>query len=146
VKGDGDKGLHYAWVLMADYMDSESEYDFLKELKPHLCFIKQDGTQTTGYLLEVLDPLMPRYAIRKRIKDYVAYVVSGDWQDETGYDDPPVVLIACPTVADLMYAKRRARKEIEDNDLDEDKASRIRLATSEKIKRVGVVGRIWEEG
>lgn len=145
LKAKSGGSLHYEWVLPADYLGFDSEYDFLDELKPHLCFIKQNDEQTAGYLLEVFDPLMPRYAIRKRIKDYVEYVVSGDWQDETEYDEPPVILIACPTVADLIYAKRRAKKEIEDNDLDEDEATRIRFATIEKIRQLGATVRIWEE-
>jgi hypothetical protein len=107
--------------------------------------VKQNDEQTTSYLIEVLDPLMPRYAVRKRIKDYVEYLASGDWRDETNFDEPPVTLIACQTVADLMYTKRRAKKEIEDNDLDEDEASRIRFATIEKIEEFGVTARIWEE-
>lgn len=137
--------LQYSWTLPANYADPDHEYSFLNELKPHLCFIKEDGDQTTCYLLEVLDPLMPRYAIRKRIKDYVEYLASGDWQDETRYHEPPIVLIACPTVADLLYAKRRAKKEIEDNDLDEDEASRIRFVIIDKIKQFGAVAKIWEE-
>jgi hypothetical protein len=142
-KSVGD--VSYAVVLPADYADPDSEYDFLNELKPHLCFIKQNDEQTTSYLLEVLDPLMPRYAIRKRIKDYVEYLASGDWQDETVYDEPPVILVACPTIADLIYAKRRAKKEVEDNDLSEEEAARIRFATIEKVKQLGVTARIWEE-
>src|SRR6266702_192693 len=63
--------LKYGCVLPADYVDPNNAYNFLNDLKPHLCFLKQDDDQTTGYLLEVLDLLMPRYAIKKRIKDYV---------------------------------------------------------------------------
>lgn len=137
--------LQYSWTLLADFADLDHEYGFLNELKPHLCFLKEAGKQTTCYLLEAFDPLMPRYAIRKRIKDYEEYLTSGDWQDQTGYDDSPIILIACPTVADLLYAKRRAKKEIEDNDLEEDEVSRIRFAIIEKIKQFGVVAKIWEE-
>jgi hypothetical protein len=145
LKAKSSGNLQYEWVLLADYMGSDSEYDFLDELKPHLCFIKQDDEQTITYLLEVFDPLMPRYAIRKRVKDYVEYLASDDWQDETEYDKPPVILIACPTVADLIYAKRRAKKETEDNDAGEDAASLVRFATIEKIKELGITARIWEE-
>ena len=141
-KSVGD--ISYAVVLPGDYADPDSEYGFLNELKPSLCFIKQNNDQTTIYLLEVLDPLMPRYAIRKRIKDYVEYLASGDWQEATRYDDPPVFLIACPTVADLMYCKRRAKKEVEENDL-ESETSLIRFATIEKIRELGVTARIWED-
>jgi len=137
--------LQYTWVLATDYINPDSEYAFLNELKPHLCFIKQNNRQTTSYLLEVLGPLMPRYAIKKRIKDYVEYLASSDWQDETEYDEPPIILVACPTVADLIYAKRRAKNEVEDSDLSEDEAARLRFATIEKVKQLGVTAKIWEE-
>jgi len=100
--------LQYTWVLAADYTDPDSEYNFLNELKPHLCFVKQNDEQTTGYLLEVLDPLMPRYAVRKRVKDCAEYLASGGWQDQTEYDEPPVILIVCPTIADLIYPTQEA--------------------------------------
>lgn len=137
--------LQYSWVLPADYADPDCKYGFLNELKPHLCFTKRDGDQISSYLLEVLDPLMPRYAIRKRIKGYVEYLAGGDWQEAAGHHERLIILIACSTVADLLYAKRRAKKEIEDSDLDEDEASRIRFATIEKIKQLGVVAKVWEE-
>lgn len=145
LKAKSSGKLQYESMLYADYVDPDHKFSFLGGLRPNLCFVKDDGERAACYLLEVLDPLMPRYAIRKRIKDYAEYLASGDWQDETEYDEPPVILIACPTVADLIYAKRRAKKEIEDNDLDEDEASRIRFATIEKIKQRGVTARIWEE-
>jgi len=107
--------------------------------------MKQDDNHATSYLLEVLDPLMPRYAIRKRVKDYVAYVVSADWQDQTGQEESPIILIACLTVADLIYAKRRAKKEFEDYDLGEDGSTRIRFAKIEQVTQLGVTARIWEE-
>lgn len=143
VKSSGS--LQYSWVLAADYADPGSEYHFLNELKTHLCFTKQDGNITKSYLLEVLDPLIPRCAVRKRVKDYVEYMASGDWRDETALDEPPTIMFACPTVADLIYAKRRAKKEIDDYDLDEDEAARIWFTTVEQIKQLGVTAQIWEE-
>jgi hypothetical protein len=142
-KSNGD--LNYSWVLPADYAEPNSKYGFLDELKPHLCFIKQNDEQATGYLLEVLDPHMPRYAVRKRVKDYVEYLRSDDWQGEAEYSEPPTILIACPTVADLIYTKRRAKKEFEDYEVDENERSYIRFVTVEKVKQLGLTARIWEE-
>lgn len=135
--------LQYSCVLPADYADPDSGYYFPNELKPHLCFIKQQGDDTTSYLLEVLDASMPRYATRKRLKDYVEFLLTGEWKDETS-SPQPIVLVACPTKADLIYAKRRTRKLFEDNGIEEGEAH-IRFATLEAIKANGVAGRVWEE-
>ncbi len=81
----------------------------LTELQPQLYFVKQSPKTKDSYLLEVFDPTTPRYKVKKRLKDYVTYLASGDWERETGDDEPPVVLIACPTVAELIYTKRRTR-------------------------------------
>lgn len=79
------------------------------------------------------------------MKGCVEHLAGGDWQEAAGHHERLIILIACPTVADLLYAKRRAKKEIEDSNLDEDEASCIRFATIEKIKQLGVVAKVWEE-
>jgi len=144
-KSVGD--LQYSYVLEADYADPDSKYHFLCELGPHLCFVKQDGDTTTNYLLEVFDATTPRYMVKKRLSDYIDFLDSGDWERETddGGDEPPIVLIACPTVAELAYCKRRTRKVLDDKDLLDDERMRVRFATTEKVKMLGVTGMIWEE-
>ena len=138
-------GVQYSLVVEADYGHPDSEYYFLNELKPHLCFMKQDGNTTTNYLLEVFGATTPRYMVKKRLKDYVEYLDSGDWERETGVQELPIVLFACPTVAELAYCKRRTRKLLDDENLLDDERIRIRFATVEKIKTLGVTGMIWEE-
>jgi len=133
--------VRYTFVTATDYMNPASDYYFLTELQPQLCFVKKSSRNKDSYLVEVFDPTTPRYKVKKRLKDYVTYLASGDWERETGDYEPPVVLIACPTVAELIYAKRRTRKllEMEGQDLQ------LRFATTEQVKREGVTAIIWEE-
>lgn len=131
--------LQYTWTLPADYV-ADSAHHSLNELKPHLYFEKALNEDITCYFLEVLDPHMPRYAIRKRIKDYVGYLA-----DDVSGQNTPIILLVCSTLADLIYAKRRARKEIEDSELGEGEAARIRFSTLEKVQQHGIVSKIWEE-
>ncbi len=133
----------YIFVTAADYINPDKDYVFLTELHPHLCFVKQTPRSKTAYLLEVFDSTTPRYMVKKRLKDYAEYLNSGEWESETEDIEPPIVLIACPTKADLIYAKRRTRKLLEDLGAGDD--IHIRFATLEKLKQQGVTSIIWEE-
>jgi hypothetical protein len=140
--------VSYTWLTQADYSDRDSDYYFLDELKPHLCFIKQNNTitqtKTINYLLEVFDSTTPRYMVKKRLKDYVEYLIADDWEDD--FDAQPIVLLACPSTADLIYAKRRTRKLFENAgaDPDEDQATHIRFTTIGVLNTHGVTGKVWE--
>jgi hypothetical protein len=133
---------HYSYMTESDYVNPESDYNFISELKPHLCFEKTVANQTTNYLLEVFDNSLPRYRVKKRLKDYVDYLYSGDWEYEMG-SQLPIVLLICPATAELIYVKRRIRTLSEEGQIDED--MHIRVATVEQVKRQGVTAIIWEE-
>lgn len=132
--------LKYICVLPADYVDLDIGYHFLDELKPHLFFSKQQRNETTNYLLESFEQTLPRYQLRKRLKDYVEYLAS-DW-DENNIS-VPVTLFICPNIADLLYVKRRVKKLIEEEWPDE--RLRFRVTTLDKIRTSGVASMIWEE-
>jgi hypothetical protein len=132
--------LRYVCVLRADYVDSNNDYHFLDDIKPHLFFSRQRGKQATNYLLENIESTLPRYQLRKRLKDYVDYLAS-DWDEDNG--SVPIVLFICPNTADLLYVKRRAKKLIEEDWPDE--GLHIRITTLDKVRASGVASMIWEE-
>lgn len=134
VKSGGNGDLEYAWALPAD---SDSEYHFLNELKPHLFFSKELDDETTNYLLENFEQALPHYQLSKRLKDYVEYLAY-EWDEGNG--PLPIALLVCAAVADLLYVKRRVKKLIEDEgDLQ------IRITTLDKLKESGITSMIWEE-
>ena len=144
--------VEYSYVTEADYIDPDNDYHFLEELRPQLCFVKQEGAEaedsesesTTIYLLEVFDVTTPRYMVKKRLKDYVTYLDDDDWRaDFEG--DALIVLIACPTKPELIYAKRRIGLLLEDGGIELDEDVDIRFATVEQVKQQGITGMIWEE-
>lgn len=134
-KSNGE--LKYTCVLPADYIDPDNGYHFLDKIKPHLFFSKQQGDETTNYLLENFELTLPRYQLRKRLKDYVEYLAY-EWNDNNSLR--PIALLVCANTADLMYVKRRVRKLIEDEE-----SMRIRVTTLDKLKASGVANMIWEE-
>ena len=140
-------GVTYETVTQADYIAPESPLHFLMELEPHLVFKKQEeaseGLATMHYLLEVFDTTLPRYRLKRRLKVYEEYLEYGEWQRKTKNKRPPIVLFACPTVAELIYAKRRTKKLLEN--VPDRKKLHIRFATIEEIKKHGVTAEVWEE-
>lgn len=139
LQSKGNDELQYGYALPSDYADSGSSYHFLDELKPHLFFTKQQNEEIVNYLLESIEPTLPRYQLRKRIKDYLEYMASG-W-DRNG--PAPVTLFICPNVADLLYVKRWVKKLLEE-EWPEDELN-VRVTTLEKVRVSGVASMIWEE-
>ncbi|EDK72817.1 hypothetical protein TM7_0026 [candidate division TM7 genomosp. GTL1] len=129
--------LQYVSVLPSDYTYPDSEYYFLNEIKPQLFFSKQQGNQTTSYLLESFELTLPRYQFRKRIKDYINFM--NEWNDTNG--PKPIVLFLCATTADLLYVKRRMKELIKEEDVD----LNVRVTTLDRIKASGLASMIWEE-
>lgn len=143
--GNGKSG--YGLIPEAKYINPDHSYHFLAEheiLRPNLCIVKRNKQDkiTANYLLEIFDATLPRYRMRRRLKAYVTYLDDQEWEA----DDPqPIILLVCPTVTELIYAKRATKKLIEDTYADEGEL-RIRFTTTEILKREGATAKIWEEG
>lgn len=145
--------VRFTSILQADYADPDGEYGFLEELQPHACFVKEeeteDGVIITNYLLDIFIASTPQHRIKKRVRECVAYVNEGSWEDATCDDKLPIIELAFATKTDLIYAKRRAKLELADiygdgdDDIPED--IQMRFTTVEKIRAHGVTARIWEE-
>lgn len=155
------KRLRFYYQTEADYLLERSYYHFILDselIRPSLVFCKDkldnEGSEEKtleSYLLEVFDPSLPRYRMKKRLSDYVKYLDDEDitWKEQTNTEKLPIILIVCPRTTDLIYAKRRTRKLIADawewKDESEERP-RVRFTTVEKLKQFGVFdGEIWEE-
>ncbi|MGH2639554.1 MAG: replication-relaxation family protein [Rhabdochlamydiaceae bacterium] len=122
------KNLRYYWQTEADYLLERSYYHFVLDIDdelihPSLIFCqdklnKDDKEEKTleSYILEIFDPTLPRYRMKKRLGDYVKFLDDeGDtWREQTGTEKLPVLLFVCPRMSDLIYAKRRTRKLVAD--------------------------------
>lgn len=140
-------GSGYEFITEADYIGPDHDYHFLAEhdiLRPSMFIQKQNkGNEiTANYLLEVFDATLPRYRMRRRLKAYVTYLDDGEWE---GGDPQPIILLVCPSITELIYAKRATKKLVEDTYADEGEL-RLRFTTTETLKREGVTAKIWEEG
>jgi hypothetical protein len=138
--------LCYTCILQPDYLSEDSEHNFLDELKPDACFIKQDNDITTNYLFEIVPATTPRYKLKKRIKSYVSFLEESVWESETNEADPPIIQLAFDKQADLIYAKARVKYELTEIYDDEIPSEYIfRFTTQDQIKQARITGKIWQE-
>lgn len=145
----------YFYEAEADFIE-ESYYHFLlasESIRPNLCFSKEvwegmgEAVTEQHYLLEIFDATLPRYRMKKRLTDYITYLDEDSevWKETTDTDKLPIILLVCPRISDLIYAKRRTRglmAEIWDED---EVRPHIRFTTVEQLKAHGVLGNIWEQ-
>ena len=137
LRDKSDNAVLYRFILPTDYIGMTNQYHFLADLQPHLYFSKHQDNKVINYLLENFDAALPRYHLRKRLKDYIDFI------DEWGATNQPkpIALFVCANIADLLYAKRRMRKIMEEEGID----LQARVTTLEKIETSGVTSMIWEE-
>jgi len=146
-KKEGEHELSYFVATATDIANPEYRFNFLSEIKPDL-LIKSQKTKKSSkriksscFLFLILPPTLPRYSIRKRIKDIFSLYYGGDWEATEDLSFPTIMII-CPTLSTLIYAKRLTRKLLEDEDNPED--LQIQFTTIEMVKKEGITGEIWE--
>lgn len=146
------------------YCETEAEYlmdtfyHFLMNgeyAHPQLAFAKMkngedslaEPTTEKNYLLEVFDPTLPRYRMKKRLNDYVKFCSEGEWEAENDEDEPvPTILFVCPRLTDLIYAKRKTRGLLADEwEKDDEDRPKMQFTTIDKLKKQGLFGQIWEK-
>lgn len=145
--------LRYTLTTQTEYLDKKNEFNFLlddnleSQLGPQLIITKREkhakGDATTIFLVEVFDTNLPRYRVSKRLTQYVRFLTEGEWEAERD-DDLPVILLVCPRLSELIYAKRRTRRLRKDLLDDERKNVDIRFATVDDLRQTGATGDIWE--
>jgi hypothetical protein len=146
-RGNGEEHeLTYLIATTTDLANSEYRFHFLTEYKTDLLIKRLKKKKTSKrtvsnfFLFTVLAPTLPKYSIRKRIRDFIELYNGYEWDEvEKTF---PTIMVICPTLATLIYTKRLTRNLWKDE--DEPKDLHFQFTTIEKIKEHGVTGEIWE--
>jgi hypothetical protein len=94
-------------------------------------------------LLTVFETTLPRYSIRKTLRNYFVFYQSSEWENETRKTFP-IILFICPTKSEHIYAKRYAKKLLQDYQNPTD--LHVQFATASEVEKLGVTSsEIWEE-
>jgi len=137
LQSKNDIDIKYLSATNSDLADKNYKFNFLAEMAPDLLFVKISESLPAGrqgmkkyYLLEIFEPTMPQYSIRKKIKQYFDFYFSNTWEDNT--QEPfPTLLLVCPTTPALISTKRFAKKmlgEYDEIDL------KIEITTKQEVK------------
>lgn len=137
----------YVCQTAADYVQPGSEFHFVTKLKsvhPGIVYARQQDDTSKAYLLELLDATLPRERVKRRLKFYADLLDYGkDWAEASGGLQRPTVLFVCPSVGELLFAKRRTRKLLEN--APDRKNIHIKFKTVDKVRETGVISGGWEE-
>lgn len=127
-----------------------TKHEYLNELKPdgYIQLYKRKNKRSkekeiyNRFILNVIDPGVPRYAIRYRIKQYIEFHDQGSWKEFT--NEFPYVLLILPTTQKQNQFKKYIKKEL-DETLFDVKGMLFLLTTHEKAKEKGLTDGIWQE-
>ena len=133
--------IHYEFETAAD-VTSNSPYHFMGELSPQLIFTKKQKTEFRQYILVLLDSTLPKYMIKKKLKNYIEFFYTNEWEENTGQPFP-TILFGCQTKALMIFTKRSTKRLLEDYQDPED--LEIWFALEEDLRDYGIVAEIWEE-
>jgi hypothetical protein len=137
-------GSVYEVAMYSDFENENSLFHFLIDLNPSLIYkeIKKRKkiTKISYFLVEAFEATLPGYSINKRIRTYLEFYYSNEWEDNMSKPFPAVKFI-CPTKACLIKAKRYT-KTLFDDDKPDDLS--INFALADDVRMNGVTGAIWE--
>ncbi|MEI6143979.1 MAG: replication-relaxation family protein [Candidatus Berkelbacteria bacterium] len=134
-----DDKAKFTMAIASDY-PSHSLGEFLGDLLPSAYIEQESNEDTEHYFLEIL-PDVPIERLRPRIRKYLDFYDSSEWEGETSEDFPTVIMI-CPDVSTLIYVKRYLKRKFIEMDGE---SLIIHLTTIDKFKEHGLTGDIWEK-
>jgi hypothetical protein len=144
-------GVTYDFATQSDFAKPGSKYHVLADNNCQLLFIKHkpvDQAAETGEdeaisrsMLQIVEENLPDYRAKKRIRDCILFYNSGDWERATEVPFPDALFL-CHTLPQLITLKRYAGYLL--NEADRPDGLHIKFSTLDKVKELGVTGRVWE--
>jgi len=116
-------------------------YEFMEDLSPQLLFTKKTKTESKQYILVQLDSISPKYIVKKKMKNYIEFFYTNEWEENTGQPFP-AILLACETLALMIYAKRTMKWLLDE--YQEPEEFDAWFAINDDIRKKGISAEIWE--
>ena len=128
--------------LLKNHYLSELKPDGYIELYKKKTKKSKEKTFYNSFILNVIDPGVPRYAIRYRIKQYIEFHDEGSWRESIG--SFPYILFVLPNIQKQNQLKRHLKTELNETLFDVE-GMLFLLTTYEKAKEKGITDGIWVE-
>ncbi len=119
-----------------------AEIEYLPHPLPdaYIAIEETDGA-ISRYFLELIDAGTPRFAMRSRIKQYVEYAESQQWETATQHPFPKVMLI-CPDERTQTFLQKFIATTLEESSADE---LAFFLTTKAHIRQHGIAADMWQK-
>jgi hypothetical protein len=127
-------------MILKDHFLSELKPDGYIEVYKKKTKKSKEQTFYTSYILNVIDPGVPRYAINYRIKQYIESHDEGNWKESIS--EFPSVLFVLPNRPKQNQLKRFLQGELNETLFDVEGLSFL-LTTYDKAKENGLIDGIW---
>lgn len=137
--GRSDTSTKFKMSVKSDY-PSHQYNDLLCSLKPHAYITQTTTDSLKEYFVEIISD-QPRERLRQRIKNYLYFFQSNDWEAETERESPTILFI-CPNDQILEYIRGYTKRKLA---IFDELSPIIHLTTVEQIKQTGITGDIWRE-
>lgn len=108
------------------------EMEHLISPKPDAYFAIENKKEIKRYFLEIFNDTLRTNILRQRVKQYLSYFESEEWQDNTNKTFPEIILI-CPNIKTKNHLYFYIRQKI-----NEDDHPNFYLSTREKIELAGL--------
>jgi hypothetical protein len=133
-------GLYRAYTS-TEVTEEISPYHFLIDIHPHLVLVGETNTHLKVSLLELIPPVSAKRTVYRRIRNYIAFYESGEWEEHA--DCPfPNILFVCPNLTTLISAKQYVKRLKEAEEFPQELS--LWFTTIALIKQHAVTGEIWE--
>ncbi len=132
--------INYTFETAAG-VTSNPLYSFMEDLSPQLIFTKKTKSESKQYILVQLDSISPKYMTKKKMKNYIEFFFTNEWEENTGKPFP-TILFTCQTMTLMIYAKRTMKGLL--NDYQEPEDFEAWFSTNDKIREQGISAEIWE--
>jgi hypothetical protein len=130
---------NFKMAIASDYPNHQFS-ELLGDLLPS-AYIEQESQEgAENYFLEILADV-PIERLRQRIKKYLSFYESNEWEGATS-EDFPVILMICPDLKTLIYVKRYLKRQLAEMDAE---SFITQLTIIDKFNTLGLTGDIWEK-
>ncbi len=103
--------------------------------------LEEQNKETNRYFFEVIEEGIPRFALRTRIRQYIEYAQSQQWETETTHPFPAIMLI-CPNETIQKFLSSFIAKRYEEKNIH---SPSFFLTTKEQVTQQGMLPEIWQK-
>ncbi len=123
---------HFAFYTQSDFTPKS----LVKEIFPHFVFHKVESQPF--FVAEIISGTTPRFALRKRITNYIEFFTQGDWIKK---EKAPNILLICPDNKMKKFVVKFTKEAMEQEAVD----INFFVTVADMVSKQTIEGQIWQK-